>query len=86
MGWLSGLVLASLAGAWLTDKIVGTIFGGILGPIAVAIKNSIFVGTWTAITTGLGIRDIKKASRNLRGKKEADAHIDPPLKGKRRIK
>ena len=52
-----------MVGAVLVVKIFETIFGGILGP---ALKNSIFVSAWTAITSGLGIHDIKKGARNLR--------------------
>ena len=66
MSWLVSLVVTSLLGSYLITKIFDTIFGGILGPAASTAKNSVFVSTWTAITTGLGLRGINKTARNLR--------------------
>lgn len=83
MSWLVSLVVTSALVAALVVKIFDVLFNGIIGPLAVAAKNSLFVGTWTAITTGMGIRDAKKAARKLRpGQKEAGTHINP-LKRKR---
>lgn len=78
MAWLFRLTLASMLGAVLVVKLYDVVTGGILGPLAAAAKKSLFAGTWTAITTGLGVHDAKK----LR-KKGVNAKIKPPLKDKR---
>ena len=82
MSWLVSLVVMSALGATLGVKIAGVLFGDILAPSAVAAKNSLFVGTWTAITTALGVRGVKRAARKLRPS-GADAHGVHPLKRKR---
>ena len=83
MSWLVSLVITSMLGAALVVKICDTIFGGIIGPTANAAKASIFVSAWTALTTLLGIRSVKKTARNLRqGGKEVGGR-GPSLKGKR---
>lgn len=79
MRWLVSLTVLSALGAVLAVKIAEVIFGGILAPSAAAAKKSLFVGTWTAITTALGVRDMKRAARKLR----PDAHSVHPLKRKR---
>ena len=74
-----------MLGAVLVTKIFDVIAGGILGPLLIrTAKPSLFVGAWTAITTALGLHDIKTTARNLRqGGKEADTHINHPRKDKR---
>lgn len=84
MSWLVSLVLMSALGATLVVKIYRVLFGDILGPLATSASNSLFVGTWTALTTSLGIRSAKKAARKLRGQKEVDTPINHLLKRKRR--
>lgn len=84
MSWLVSLVVMSALGSALVVKIFSVLFGGILGPLAGMAKDGLFVGTWTAITVGLGIRDAKKAAHKLRpGQKEVGTHIEHPLKRKR---
>ena len=84
MCWLFSMVLTSVMGAGLVVWIVRVLFGDILGPLAGSAKNSIFVGTSTAITTGLGIHKAKKVAQKLRpGQKEVDAPIKNLLKPKR---
>ena len=84
MGWLVSMVIMSAFGSATVVKIFKLLFGDILGPLAASASNSLFVGTWTAITTGLGIRSVKKTARKLRpGQKEVGTHIENPLKRKR---
>ena len=66
MGWLVSQVVTSMLGAVIVVKILETIFGGILGPAATAVKTGLFVGVWTTITTALGMRGFKKTVRGLR--------------------
>lgn len=85
MSWFVSMVMTSMLGAVLAVKILDLIMGGIVGPAVSAAKTSLFVSAWTAITTGLGVRGMKKAARNLRaGGKGVSTNIDRPLKGKQR--
>lgn len=79
MGWLVSQVVTSLLGAIIVVKI----FDALLG-LASVLKTSLFVGTWTAITAGLGMRGFTKAVRGMRqGSKEVAKRIGPPSKDKR---
>ena len=69
MKWLFNATLASLVGAFLTVRIFEYIVGGPVSSAAVsAAKASLFVATWTAITTGSGMRSFSKRVRQLREK------------------
>ena len=80
MSWLVSMVVMSAIGSTLVVKILKVLFGDILGPLATSAQ----VGTWTAITTGLGLRGVQKTARKLRpSQKEVSTHIKNPLKRKR---
>ena len=68
MKWLGGPILASLLGAFLVVRIVESVSGGAQGAVVSAVKASLFVATWTAITTGSGMHDVSKRVRQLREK------------------
>ena len=79
------MVIMSALGAGLVVSIFKVLFGDILGPLASSARNSLFVGTWTAITTGLGVQKAQKAARKLRpGQKEVGTPIEKLLKRKHR--
>ena len=81
MSWLVSMVIMSAVGSALVVKIYKVLFGDILGPLAASAGNSLFYGTWTAITAALGLRGVQKVSRTLRPKeKEVGTHIENPLK------
>lgn len=78
LGWLGSAVLTSIFGSWLVVKIFSIIFHDILGPATNAAKTGLFVGVGTAITTGLGLRGLKKTAQGLReANKEVGERIDP---------
>lgn len=84
MSWLVSMVIMSAVGAALVVKIYNVLFGDIVWPLAASARHGIFFGTWTAITTGLGLRGVQKAARNLQPRqKEVGTHIENPLKRKR---
>ena len=75
------MVIMSAVGSALVVKIYKVLFGDILGPLTASVGNGLFYGTWTAITTGLGLRGVQKVSRKLQPEqKEVGAHIENPLK------
>ena len=67
MKWLGNAMLASLVGGILAVRLFEYLSGGAQSTVANAAKASIFVTTWTAITTGSGMRDFSKRVRQLRG-------------------
>ena len=84
MGWLVSQVVTAILGAVIVVKIFDTIFHGILGPAANAVKTGLFVGVGTAITTGLGMYGARKVVRSLRQvNKEVGERINPLPKDKR---
>ena len=85
MSWMVSMVIMSAFGAGLVVKIFHVLFGDILGPLTASARNSLFVGTWTAITTGLGVQKAQKAAHKLRPRqKEVGTPIENLLKRKRR--
>ena len=69
MKWLVGSTLASLVGAFLVVRIFEYVVGGVTSNAVVgATKASLFVTTWTAISTGSGMRAFSKWVRGLRQK------------------
>ena len=68
MRWLVGYTMASIVGAFLVVRIFEYIFGGAQSALGNAAKPGLFVATWTAITTGSGMRDVSKRVRSLREK------------------
>ena len=84
MSWLVSMVIMSAVGSALVVKIFNVFFGDIVNPLAASARNSLFVGTWTAITTGLGLRSVRKTAQKLRPEqKEVDSPIKNLLKRKR---
>ena len=79
-GWLFSQALLSVAGAGLIVWIYKTATHDILGPAANAVKTSVFVGTWTVITTVTGMRALSALVRRLRhGSQEVGSQIDKRL-------
>lgn len=69
MKWLVSATIASAMGAFLLMGLYDYFFAGLLsGVAAAAVKPSLFVGAWTAITTALGMRKYAKGVRHLREK------------------
>lgn len=69
MGWLLGNMIASLVGALLVVRFLEHLFSWMhVGAVAGAVKAGVFVGTWTAITAGSGIRGYTKWVQRLRQK------------------
>ena len=67
MRFLFGSTLASLVGAFLVVRLFDYMFSWLLGGIVVStVKAGLFVTTWTAITTGSGMRSFSKRVRGLR--------------------
>lgn len=81
MGWLVKQVLASLILAVVVVKIADLLFAGIGG----IVKGSLFVGVWTALSTGSGMRWFSKTVRGLRQALPADKTI-LPTDGRRKEK
>lgn len=78
LGWLNSAVLISIFGAWIVVKIYVIVTHDILGPAANIVKNGIFVGAWTAITTATGMRAFGGLVRRLRqANKEVGERINP---------
>lgn len=85
MGWLLSQVITAILGAVVIVTVFELVFTRIVGPLANAGKQAVFVGVGTAITTGLGVVGVKKAARRLRqASKEAEARILVP--GQKRSK
>ena len=63
LGWLISYTLASMAGAFIVVRIFDYIFSGVANRVT---RLGLFVGTWTAITVGSGIRSFTKRMRQLR--------------------
>lgn len=69
MKWLSGSMIASIVGALLVVRLFEYLSAGAVhGVAASTTKASLFVTTWTAITTGSGMRSFSATVRNLRQK------------------
>lgn len=66
MGWLVGYTLASMVAAFVIVRIFDYLVSGAVGGLAHAARTSLFVSAWTAVTTGLGMRDFTKRVRQLR--------------------
>lgn len=85
MGWLLSQVITAILGAVVIVTVFELVFTRIVGPLANAGKQAVFVGVGTALTTGLGVFGVKKAARRLRQtSKEVEARILLP--GQKRIK
>ena len=68
MTWLVGYTMASIVGAFLVVRIFEYIFWGAQSALGNAAKAGLFVAIWTAITTGSGMHDVSKRTRQLRQK------------------
>jgi len=84
IGWLVGPGLVSLIASLIVVRIFDLVFGATSGLINTA-RAGLFVGTWTAVTTGSGMRDVAKWARRLRqGNASARSRLDALTKGERR--
>lgn len=66
MGWLVGPTLASFFVAFLVVKLFDHIFAGVTGSVIGIARFSLFVGTWTAVSTKGAMHGITKKVRALR--------------------
>ena len=66
MSWLVGYVMASMVGAFVAVRIFDHIVAGVVGGAAGTVKLGLFVGTWTAITAGSGMRSFTNKVRQAR--------------------
>lgn len=66
MGWLLRYAIASAALAFIVTRVYDSIWGGATGRVASATRAGVFVGAWTAVTTGLGLRSFSDGVRGLR--------------------
>lgn len=77
MGWLLGVTIASALGAFLILGLYDYFFAGLLGGVVAGVaRPGLFVGTWTAITTGLGVREVSNKKRQLR---QVSSHMNKKL-------
>lgn len=84
MGWLVGYTIASMVGATILVRIYDLIVGTLAGGVVSVARTGLFVGAWTAITTGMGMRDFDKRVKKLRqSNKEVSRKLDAPAKKKR---
>jgi len=84
IGWLVGPGLVSLIASLIVVRIFDLVFGATSGLINTA-RAGLFVGTWTAVTTGSGMRDVAKWARRLRqGNASARSRLDALTKRERR--
>lgn len=67
MGWLTGPIIVSIVFSILIVKAWDAIFGGVSSGFLGVARASLFVGTWTAITTASGMRGVNKMARRLNG-------------------
>ena len=65
LGWLVGYTIASMVGALFVVKALEWALSGVVGVVG-AVKNTLFVSTWTAIMTVSGMRAFSKKVRRLR--------------------
>ena len=89
MGFLVGYTIASMVGALFVvrifDYIVSGIADGMHNTAKGGLKVGLFVGTWTAITAGQGMRDFTSRVRRLRQmNREVSSLLDAPSKEKGR--
>ena len=68
MGWLVGYTLASMATSFLVVKIFDYILAGAVGGLVSSARVGLFVGTWTAVTAGAGMRGFSKRIASIRGR------------------
>lgn len=86
LGWLVSQVITSIVGSVVVVELFKIIFRDILGPATNTVKTGLFVGTFTSITTALGMRSFKKGVDGLQqANKEVEKRItllpkDKPIK------
>ena len=66
MSWLLGYTFASLVGAVLAVRIVEFLFAPLVGGIGGAVRVGLHMGTWTAITVSVGMRDFTQRVQRFR--------------------
>lgn len=84
IAWLGGMTLFSFVAAFVVDRIFAALVAEATAT-TVAARNTLFVGIWTAVTTGTGMRSFTKTVRRLRLKGlGAKNKIDALTKNERR--
>lgn len=68
MKWLLNYTLVALVGSVLINRIFDYFFAEAKGAAASATRAGAFVGTWTAITAALGMRDLSQGIHRFRRK------------------
>ena len=69
LSWLVGYTLASMVGSVLVVRLFDYMFSWLPSGVLVStVKAGLFVTTWTAITTGSGMRAFSTRVRGLRRK------------------
>jgi hypothetical protein len=81
VGWLLKQVFVSLFVAIVVVKIAEMLFAG----IGAVVKGSLFVGVWTAISTGSGMHWFSKTVRGLRQALPEDKPPSVGQKGKEKL-
>jgi len=85
IGWLLGPTLASMVMALIVVRIFDYLVVGAASGLVNTARAGLFVGTWTAVTTGSGMRDVAKWARRLRqGNASARSRLDALTKRERR--
>ena len=68
MSWLIGSTIASMVGALFVVRLFDYLLLGLFSGLAGAVKLGLFVGVWTMITVGTGMRTVQTRVRSLRGR------------------
>lgn len=66
MGWLVNYVVASWVLAIVAVKLYDYLFAGVSSGLSNVARATIFIGTWTLVTTASGMHGFTKGVRNLR--------------------
>ena len=59
IAWLGGMTLFSFVAAFIVDRILAALVAEATAT-TVAVRNTLFAGVWTAVTTGTGMRTVNK--------------------------
>ena len=85
MGWLVSYTIASMVGAFFVVRVFDYLVSGVSSRVADVGRFFLFVGTWTAITTGSGLRDFTNRVHGLRQRsRDMRVGIDAIADGKRK--
>ena len=64
IAFFGGLTLFSFVASWLANVIFDAVVRDVTAQTA-AVRNGLFVSTWTAVTTGMGMHKFRKTVRGL---------------------